>query len=103
MANLSQVFTVTAAAAVLFGAPVSAQPASAYYAAKPLSAPAGRVVVRDLLWNCSASGCVANSKGGSRAALVCESLVKQVGKVEAFRAGDQNFDAAALEKCNAKA
>lgn len=90
------------AAACLFAMPASAQTA-AYYAAKPVATPAGRVVVRDILWNCGANGCVSNSKGGSRAALVCESLVKQVGKIESFRAGDQAFDAAALEKCNAKA
>jgi hypothetical protein len=100
--SLSPQSLTVIAAAFLFAAPAFAQPA-AYYAAKPASAPAGRVVVRDLLWNCSAAGCVANNKGGSRATLVCESLVKQVGKLEAFRAGDQTFDAAALERCNAKA
>jgi len=94
-----------AASVLLLGATAAnAQPAGAFYAAKPVAAAgATRLVVRDTMWTCAESGCVSGSKGTSRAAFVCESLVKQVGQVESFRAGTEEFGAEALAKCNAKA
>jgi len=82
----------------------SAQPGGAFYAAKPVTAStAGSLVVRDTIWKCDANGCASTTKGKSRAAFVCESLVKEIGQVASFRAGTEDFDADALAKCNAKA
>jgi hypothetical protein len=105
MIRLSSLAVSVAASVLLLGATAaSAQPSSAFYAAKPAAAAnAARLVVRDTLWMCGGAGCSSNSKGGSRPAIVCESLAREVGTLESFRAGDVTFDAAALAKCNAKA
>jgi hypothetical protein len=105
MIRLSSLVASAAASVLLLGATAaSAQPAGGFYAAKPAAAAnVARLVVRDTLWTCGEVGCSSNSKGGSRAAIVCESLAREVGTLESFRAGDVMFDAAALAKCNAKA
>jgi len=83
--------------------PASAQAPRAFYAAKPATvAAATKFVVRDTLWRCTADGCASGSKASSRALFVCQALVKEVGKVDSFRAGDEVFDAAAIEKCNSR-
>lgn len=95
---------LAACAALIALAPVaSAQTKGPFYWAKPAAPSSARVVVRDTLWKCGDQGCSASAKSASRAAIVCQSLVKEVGKIDAFRAGDEEFDSAALEKCNAKA
>jgi hypothetical protein len=105
MLRVSTIIASAAASLLLLGATAAtAQPAGAFYAAKPVAAAGtSKLVVRDTMWTCGESGCVSGSKGTSRAAFVCESLVKQVGKVESFRAGTEEFSAEALTKCNAKA
>ena len=105
MFRASSLIASTAASVLLLGAAAAhAQPASVFYSAKPVAASsATKLVVRDTIWKCSEGGCVSGSKGTSRAAFVCESLVKQVGQVESFRAGAEEFGADALAKCNAKA
>lgn len=81
----------------------TAQPNPAFYAANPVAAGASKLVVRDTLWKCDTNGCFSTTKGNSRPAFVCEALVKKVGEVASFRAGEQEFDAEALAKCNARA
>src|SRR5262245_39381126 len=96
----------SAAASVLLlsATAASAQPDGAFYTAKPVAAStASSLVVRDTIWKCGADGCASATRGKSRAAFVCESLVKEVGQISSFRAGAQEFDAEALAKCNAKA
>lgn len=66
--------------------------------------PSGKFVVRDVVFNCTDDGsCFSAGKSSSRAQIVCQSLVKEVGAVSAFRAGGETLDASALEVCNAKA
>ena len=90
-------------AALLLSAPGHAA-GPGYYAATPVTAPAARrLVVRDTLWQCGDAGCAASAKGNSRPAIVCQSLVKEVGALASFRAGAEAFDADALAKCNARA
>lgn len=105
MIRLTSLVVSAGATLLLLGATAaSAQPAGSFYAAKPAAAAnAARLVVRDTLWTCGEGGCVSNSKGGSRAAIVCESLAREVGTLESFRAGGVTFDADALAKCNTKA
>ncbi|MBB5686569.1 CC_3452 family protein [Sphingobium boeckii] len=96
-AAITSVLLLTAAAS-------SAATGGAYYAAKPIKASAdARLVVRDTLWKCSDAGCASALKGNSRPAFVCESLVKEIGALVSFRAGQEEFSAEALAKCNAKA
>ena len=88
----------------LLTAPAADAAGPAYYAAKPVTtATTSRMVVRDTLWKCSDAGCASAIKGSSRAAFICESLVKEVGALASFRAGTDEFGAEALAKCNAKA
>lgn len=75
-----------------------------YYKAKPVAAAVdSRLIVRDAPWRCDANGCVSSVKAASRAAHMCESLVKKIGAVTSFRAGDAEFAADELAKCNARA
>lgn len=105
MFRASSLIASAAASLLMFGAAAAhAQPVSVFYSAKPVAASsATKLVVRDTVWKCGDSGCVSGSKGKSRAAFVCESLVKEIGQIESFRAGAEEFDADALAKCNAKA
>jgi hypothetical protein len=80
----------------------AAMPAAAapHYRAEP-AAPVGaaQVVVRDLVWNCRAGGCVAG-RSNSRPAVDCAALARHVGPLKRFSAGDRTLSAAQLEKCN---
>lgn len=74
------------------------------YSAKPVAeAPAPRMVVRDMVWRRTADGRLVGSKSASRAAIVCESLVKKIGAVQSFSAQGEAFAASELAACNAKA
>ena len=74
-----------------------------HFRAQPLAAPSGaRLVVRDVVFRCGASGCVA-PRGSSRAEHVCAALVREVGALGGFSAAGRPFDAAALEDCNRRA
>ena len=91
---------LAATAAMLAATPALAE---TYYAAMPASPPAkASIVTRSTVWKCGEAGCTA-ARAGSRDAIMCELLVREVGPVSRFAAGGNDFDAAALEKCNARA
>ena len=92
------------AAATLALTPAAAQTNSrGYYAATPATAPdKATLVTRTTVWKCGEGVCTA-AKATSRDAIMCELVAGEVGKLTAFRANGQDFDAAALEKCNARA
>jgi hypothetical protein len=104
---MSRFFRRGVAAATLALAPAAgiAQAAtSGYYAATPMTAPAkASFVTRSTLWKCNAGTCTAAATGSARDGIVCELVAREVGKLSAFRANGTDFDAAALDKCNAKA
>ncbi|HZF94017.1 MAG TPA: hypothetical protein VEZ20_04000 [Allosphingosinicella sp.] len=86
---------------LLVAAPAAANPA--HFHAQPLAAPSeARLVARDVVFRCGASGCAA-PRGSSRAEHVCAALVREVGALAAFSAAGRAFDAAALEHCNRRA
>jgi len=90
--------------ALLLAASPSHAASGGYYTATPVAAPAAvKLVVRDTLWKCGEAGCAASAKSNSRPAIVCQALAGKVGALAAFRAGTEEFDAAALAKCNARA
>ena len=94
-----------AAAATLAFMPAAgiAQTPRGYYAATPVSAPAkSSMVTRSTIWKCGEGVCTA-AKANARDNIVCELVAREVGKLSAFRANGTDFDAASLEKCNAKA
>lgn len=100
---LSLLFSVAASLTLLTATGASAAPANGFYAAKPAAVAAGKMIIRDTVWNCGDAGCASTMRSDSRPALVCASLVKKIGAVESFRAGDTEFGAEDLAKCNAKA
>lgn len=57
-------------------------------------------IQKGVLWDCEGETCVAATKSRSRDQIVCQRLVAEFGKVTAFRAGNQSFDADELAKCN---
>ena len=76
---------------------------ASHYVAQPAAKPAqAKIVVRDLIWSCGDTGCSA-AKNGSRPAIVCASLAKEVGKLESFSVAGAALGPAELEKCNARA
>ena len=86
-------------------APVAAHAADAgpYYAATPVAAPAKTMLITSgTVWKWNTSAFTAN-KATQRDVIMCEMVVKGAGKLSSFTAGGQAFDAAALDKCNARA
>ena len=87
--------------ATLIAAPAFA---NSHYHAQPAVKPVmTKLVVRDTIWSCGDGGCEAATKSGSRPAIVCEVLVKQVGALRSFTVAGQAITPEQLEKCNARA
>lgn len=87
------------ATALMFAAPAIAQTAPAH-SVRLAEAPAqGRVVVRDVLWSCAGNSCT-GGRSDSRPAIVCQSVARRFGAVDAFSTRDRAFDAAELARCN---
>lgn len=84
--------------------PALAQPQSRPMYRAGLSTPVtSTLVVKDTRWACAGDSCSAIRTGTSPDANVCAAVVRKLGPVTSFSAGDKVFDAAALEKCNAAA
>ncbi|HEY0412898.1 MAG TPA: hypothetical protein VGD66_07145 [Allosphingosinicella sp.] len=102
MRHLAPILLALGFSAVLAGtaAPAAAAP---YYQAEPARQPASdRLIVRELVWQCGAAGCVAG-RSHSRAAVDCAALVRQAGPVKSFSVEGRPIPADQLEKCNARA
>jgi|SRR3954447_21091265 hypothetical protein len=82
----------------LFAAPAAA----ATYSAKLAVPTAGRIIARDIAWNCGADACRGATQEG-RPVLLCQSLSKRAGKVETFLVDGRAFTSAQLDTCNASA
>ncbi|HEX8533266.1 MAG TPA: hypothetical protein VF662_03800 [Allosphingosinicella sp.] len=77
--------------------------AQSHYRAEPAAKPAvTKIVLRDTIWSCGDSGCSAG-KSGSRPAIVCEVLAREVGALRSFSVAGQPIAPEQLEKCNARA
>ncbi len=74
-----------------------------HFRADPANPPAeARLVVRDTVFRCGVSGCVA-PRASSRPELVCAALAREVGELRSFSSAGRSFDAAALAACNSRA
>ncbi len=104
MFRIVSIAAALATSTMLLGATAShAQGAGVYYAAIPAAVPAKTsFVARETVWTWRDNAYVAR-RGDSRDAIQCELVARQAGKLTAFTAGGAAFDAAALDKCNAKA
>ena len=89
---------------LLSGMVAPANAAAPMYKVTPLTAPVdGQIIVHDLSWRCSSGSCFAPRTGSSTDTTVCLALARNFGPLAAFAAGDSDFDAAAIEKCNRRA
>lgn len=71
-----------------------------YYRADLANPPAQtRLIAHDIVWTCTDTSCVAG-KSGSRPVIMCAALVRKLGPVTHFVAGDTALDADALAICN---
>jgi hypothetical protein len=76
--------------------------AAGAFDALPLTRPSHeRFVAGDNAWRCGDAGC-SSAHTTTRPALVCSSLVRQVGPLRSFSVDGRTFDAAALAACNAR-
>ncbi len=89
----------------LLGLALIASPAfaSSHYHAETVAKPAAaKLVLRDTIWKCGDNSCEA-PKSGSRPAIVCTVLARQVGSLRSFTADGKALSADELGKCNARA
>ncbi|QHL90363.1 hypothetical protein GVO57_05320 [Sphingomonas changnyeongensis] len=87
----------------LFAASASAEPAGAHYRLQLANpAPAAKVIVRGLMFNCAGDSCTA-AAGASRPAVICAAAAREFGQIATFSAAGAALDDEALAKCNAKA
>ena len=85
--------------AALFAGSVAA--ASTYSAT--LATPAsGRLIARDISWDCAGATC-RGATDESRPLVLCQSLAKRAGRVDAFLVDGRAVAAVDLERCNASA
>jgi len=85
---------------VFVSAPALAQ---AHFVAQPQTRPAQqRILARDNIWRCGDTLCT-SARTATRPAIVCSTLVREVGQLRSFSAGGQSFGAEALEACNRRA
>ncbi len=72
------------------------------YSAKPVAAASGKLITRDIVWNCGPAACQGSTQE-SRPAVLCQSLAKRAGMIESFLVNGRAFSPAELQRCNAAA
>jgi hypothetical protein len=75
---------------------------AATYSAKLAVPSAGRVIARDIVWNCGPAACQGATEE-SRPVVLCQSLAKRAGRIDSFLVDGRAFSPAELERCNASA
>jgi hypothetical protein len=81
---------------------VAAPAAASNYSATLDSPLTGRLIARDISWNCGPAACQ-GATDESRPLVLCESLANRAGHVGSFLVDGRAFTAAELERCNASA
>jgi hypothetical protein len=102
--SLIALAALATSATLFLGSGTEAFAASPAYRLVPATAfaAADTIIVRDTLWKCVGTSCVA-SQAASRPAIVCATAARKIGKLSAFAANGQEFTSEELAKCNAKA
>lgn len=94
---------IVASAALLAAAGVQAQTANGYYTATPIAKPAKeRLMTRATPWRLQGNTFVA-AQAPERDTTLCTLVARDVGGLASFTVGGKSYDAAQLDKCNAKA
>jgi hypothetical protein len=75
---------------------------AATYSAKLTVPTSGRVIARDIVWNCGPEACQGATEE-SRPVVLCQSLAKRAGRVESFVVDGRAVSRAELDRCNASA
>ena len=84
----------------LVATPVFAQ---GYFSAEPVTPPADqRFVARENVWQCNGAAC-SSARSASRPAIVCSTLVRQVGALKSFTVDGRALAAEELADCNSRA
>ena len=82
---------------------VATAPAAASTYSATLGTPTnGRIIARDIVWNCGAAACQGTTDE-SRPVVICQSLARHSGKIGSFVADGRTFTSAELDKCNSAA
>ena len=103
MARILALLLSFAGSFALLGGAGIAQVGTGYYGVTlAAEAPEAKPVVRGMVFSCTGFTCTA-AEGTSRPAIVCASVVRELGPVTDFRAGRESLDGEALAKCNSKA
>ena len=77
--------------------------AHAHYTAQPETRPAQqRILARDNIWRCTDTLCT-SARTTTRPAIVCSTLVREIGQLRSFSAAGRAFSAEELEACNSRA
>jgi hypothetical protein len=93
---------IRSSALILALAVASAPAAAATYSATLASPASGHLIARDIVWSCGAAACQGATQE-SRPAVLCQSLAKRAGRVEAFLVDGRAFTPSELDRCNASA
>jgi hypothetical protein len=75
---------------------------AATYSAKLANPSSGRLIARDIVWNCGPAACQGATEE-SRPVVLCQSLAKRAGRIDSFLVDGRAFSAAELDRCNASA
>jgi hypothetical protein len=75
---------------------------AATYSAKLAVPASGRIIARDIVWNCGPDACQ-GATDESRPLVICQSLAKRAGRVGSFIVDGRAVSPADLERCNASA
>jgi hypothetical protein len=77
--------------------------AQAHFQAQPEARPTQqRVLARDNIWRCGDTLCT-SPRTTTRPAIVCSTLVRQIGQLRSFSVAGAPFNAEQLAACNARA
>ena len=80
----------------------AAPAAAASYSATLTQPTTDKFIARDIVWNCGPAACQGATDNG-RPVVLCQSLAKRAGRVEAFLVDGRALAAAELDRCNALA
>jgi hypothetical protein len=82
---------------------ITALPAAAATYSAKLAVPAsGRIIARDIVWNCGPDACQ-GATDESRPLVLCQSLAKRAGRIGSFIVDGRAVSLAELDRCNASA
>ena len=89
--------------ALALSALIAVAPANAAtYLAKLAVPTSGRVIARDIVWNCGPDACQ-GATDESRPLVLCQSLAKRTGRIDSFVVDGRAVSPAELNRCNASA